>query len=96
MQESMNAGLISMTILLTQLIKNQKWMRQKSLSSLQLPDTTDPLTLHTLDLIEHICHCGQLGLTRTPGRFLDKVGFFSHLAEAVFRDNKQEDLELTQ
>lgn len=34
MQESMNAGLVSLSILLTQMIKNQKWMRQKCFSSI--------------------------------------------------------------
>ena len=58
MQESMNAGLVSMAILLTQVIKNQKWMRQRSFANVQLTETNDPLTLHTLEIIERVCQYG--------------------------------------
>lgn len=93
MQESMNAGLVSMAILLTQIIKNQKWMRQRSFASVQLTETNDPLTMHTLEIIERVCQYSQNGLSQTLGRFLDKIGFFEHLAEALFQDAKQEDVD---
>jgi len=74
-------------------MKNQKWMRQKNFQSVQLTETNDPLTMHTLEIIERVCKYSQNGLSSTLGRFLDKIGFFEHLADTLFQSFKQEDLE---